>query len=491
MSMNREQVTRLEGGRSTWPVMVRLALKGLRSRASARWFFWLCVAAAAGFAFYQVEIGFYCMLFAAIWYYLSIRWVDQHGGWNVSPALAFVPPVPAYVPSAAAYPVAGSNPSRDVTSTAAYSRAAAAYAELGLSPSREVPPAAPSAPSGLSFVPFTDPTVGGFTLDVPSGWQVRGGQYQPVLGDRRWFVETQSPVGITVLLGDSNCPQNFCHNLMAAKDVMIAYPEGCSFLNIPPQAIQLASYYLKDVAPQRFGPLTITGQRDRDDMAQAELNRFRQLNKAVGNPLSASLKMSAHEIRFEAGGQTGCCLALCWYDPAYAALGLTPSQGTVYVYLAPPAMTAVAEQVLTQMRSSYRITRRMLDVGQQVDNQIKLGGDAVNRDQKTWFQGVQELHNAQVAQGSVFVTDYWQQQRYNENITHRFSDSQHTNDPLQGWSDMMRDQQRLVDPETGQTHNAAADHNYYWLDQQSGQVKGTDTSDPPDYQRSYTALRKL
>jgi hypothetical protein len=54
----------------------------------------------------------------------------------------------------------------------------------------------------------------------------------------------------------------------------------------------------------------------------------------------------------------------------------------------------------------------------------------------------------------------------------------------------MLGRQRLVDDGTGQTYDAAAVHNYYWRDQQSGEIVGTDTSDPPDNQRNYTALRK-
>jgi len=451
MSIDWEQVTKHEVDRSKWPMMVQLGLWGLRSRAAARGVFWLCLAMAAG-----------CppMVLAALWIHLSIRWVDHHGGWEVTPA-------PGDAPRAAAYPAAGLNPSREVT------------------------PAAPPAPPALSFVPFTDPMVGGFILDVPRGWQVRGGLNHAGLGDRRWFVEAQSPDGITVMLGDPNCPQAFCHNSMAIEDVMIPSPTtGCTNLNIPPQAKRLASYYFQNVAPQRFGPLKITGQRDRNDMVAEEINRIQRQGIAVAK----SYKMSVHEIQFETGGRIGCCFATIMHDTAYsfALLGLTFSQGTVNIWLAPPALTAVAEQVLTQMRNTFRPTPRAPEVWQRDEMLIASNGMAANLNQQIWFQGQQAVHQAQVAQGDAIVNYYWQQQRVNDGITQRYWDAQHTNDRLsQDRSDAMLDRQRLCDDRMGRTYDASAGYNYYWLDQQSGQIVGTNTSDPPDYQRNYTALRKL
>ncbi len=381
-----------------------------------------------------------------LWIYLSIRWVDQHGGWEVTPAPAYAPP------------------------------AAAAYAAAGLNPPQKVTPAAAPAPLVLSFVQFTDPMKGGFTLDVPRGWPVRGGLNHAGLGDRRWFVETQSPDGITVMLGDPNCPQDFCHNSMAIEDVMIPYPQGTTFLNIPPGAKRLASYYFKHVAPQRFGPLKITGQRDRNDMAAELMSRMRELGMALPN----SYKMSAYEIRFEAGGRIGCCFATSGHDPAYSVLGLTCSQGTVYVYLAPPALAAVAEEVLTHMRNTYRITPRMREVWQQDEAMIASNGMAANMNQQVWFQGQQAAHQAQLAQGDAIVNNYWQQQRINDGITQSYGDAQHTYDRLsQDRSDAMLDRQRLCDDRMGQTYDTSAGYNYYWLDPQSGQIVGTNTSDPP------------
>lgn len=76
----------MSGDRSRWPVMVRLGLWGLPSRGWAWVFFWVCVVIGAGGVVYGlVNPPFFIgsiLLFAALWYYLAIRWVDRHSGWS-------------------------------------------------------------------------------------------------------------------------------------------------------------------------------------------------------------------------------------------------------------------------------------------------------------------------------------------------------------------------------------------------------------------------
>jgi hypothetical protein len=69
-----------------WPLWVEAGLWGLPTRAAARAFVWLSLALAAT----CVSYGFWdCRFFtggllavAALWYHLSIRWVDRHGDWG-------------------------------------------------------------------------------------------------------------------------------------------------------------------------------------------------------------------------------------------------------------------------------------------------------------------------------------------------------------------------------------------------------------------------
>lgn len=72
--------------RSLWPMMVQVALWGLPNRLAAWAFFWLSLGIAVGCVAYgstnpRAFIGG-LMVFASLWYFLSIRWVDQHGSWS-------------------------------------------------------------------------------------------------------------------------------------------------------------------------------------------------------------------------------------------------------------------------------------------------------------------------------------------------------------------------------------------------------------------------
>ncbi|HEY0070885.1 MAG TPA: hypothetical protein VGE04_13040 [Chloroflexia bacterium] len=62
---------------------------GLRSRGAAWAFFWISIVIAVGCIAYEfVYPSFFIgaialfVLLAALWYYLAIRWVDQHSRWG-------------------------------------------------------------------------------------------------------------------------------------------------------------------------------------------------------------------------------------------------------------------------------------------------------------------------------------------------------------------------------------------------------------------------
>jgi signal peptidase I len=72
--------------RSKWPLWVRTGLWGVPNRAAAWAFTSFCVVIAIGCVAYGfVDRRFFrggALALAALWYYLSIRWVDQHGRWS-------------------------------------------------------------------------------------------------------------------------------------------------------------------------------------------------------------------------------------------------------------------------------------------------------------------------------------------------------------------------------------------------------------------------
>ena len=72
--------------RDTWPELVQLGLWGIPSRRAAWAFVWLCLAIAVGCVAYGfVNPLFFAgglLVFAALWYFLSILWVDKNSSWS-------------------------------------------------------------------------------------------------------------------------------------------------------------------------------------------------------------------------------------------------------------------------------------------------------------------------------------------------------------------------------------------------------------------------
>ena len=84
--MKEAIATTVRVDRNQWPFLVQLGLLGLPTRTSAWVFIWLSIAIAAGCLIYGffnpiwfLGVG---MVFAALWYYLAIRWVDQNSRWS-------------------------------------------------------------------------------------------------------------------------------------------------------------------------------------------------------------------------------------------------------------------------------------------------------------------------------------------------------------------------------------------------------------------------
>lgn len=63
------------------PLLVRLALWGLKTRQSALAFMWLCIFGAVVLVVLKDWLG-PPLLLAALWYWYALTWVDKNGGWK-------------------------------------------------------------------------------------------------------------------------------------------------------------------------------------------------------------------------------------------------------------------------------------------------------------------------------------------------------------------------------------------------------------------------
>ena len=260
----------------------------------------------------------------------------------------------------------------------------------------------------------------------------------------------------------------------------IPYPQGCTFLNLAANGKKLARYYLKKLAPQRLGQFQTTGERDRRDIADA----------ARRNPQLAALNVTAHEVSLRAGNRSGRCLAVA--NANKMALFGDNWTGNVVIWMAPQGLDAVADQVANRMMDSFAVTPQFHQIVMRDEAIIAGNGQAAVVNQQQWFAGQQMVHRSQEQMGDALVGQYWERQRSNDVIMRSWEHAQHVNDGIfQRGSDAMLGQERLFDESMGKEYTAAAGSNYYWMDSSSGNIVGTPTDAPPDYNRDYRLLKKL
>jgi len=63
------------------PILVRVALWGVKSRRVGLAFVWICLVAAGVAVAIQFWPGL-LLLLGSWWYWCSVRWVDKNGGWK-------------------------------------------------------------------------------------------------------------------------------------------------------------------------------------------------------------------------------------------------------------------------------------------------------------------------------------------------------------------------------------------------------------------------
>lgn len=355
------------------------------------------------------------------------------------------------------------------------------------------PAAQQQAPAAaIQYQRLVDPQMGTFSVEAPVGWKVRAGLNHPGLGDRRTWVEAMSPESIYILSGDPEFPQSFCHFRGNAEGVPLQQTGGAFLVNLTPSADRVAEHYLKNMARKRFGVFTVQGRRPRPDMVKLVLDQYAQ----QGVVLSRKAKVWAVEtlLQMNQGGVqlAGSLLVTAGFCGEYTMGMFTYWGGNVFLYTAPAALSGQAEAVRWHLIASYKDTPRMKQLVQQDEAMITQAGNAANARQQNWFAGQQAFHQAQLAFGDAVNRNYQQTQHANDAMMRGWEQNQQVNAQLsEARSDQILDRQRLADDGMGKSYEAPAGYSNYWLDQQTGQIVGTNTSDPPDLTRNYTPLRRL
>ncbi len=370
--------------------------------------------------------------------------------------------------------------------------AAAVAATSGAAPSPPPQPAppAPATPQPLCYVPFTDPQRGSFTLEVPQGWRVVGGLNHPGVGDRRVWFEATSPDGIFVMC-DPEFPQALCHWWGWGKGGSFTQiTGGGNLLNLKPGAEHAADCYLKMFGTRRLPGFTQVQRRPRPEIADL-VRRGAEAQNLVGRKGKVEAVETVLHREHNGVTFTASLLTTSLFNGDYGVgVGFWTSMS--FTYIAPSFLAAVAEEARTHIARSLQFTAAMTQIHQQDENRIYANAAVQNQAQRAWFQGQQALHRQQVAMGDAIINNYWSQQAANDQMVHGWEQTQAVYDRLsQERSNAMLGNQRLYNDATGTEIHAPAGANYYWQNPSTGQIFGTETNQPPDYQNSYTPLKKL
>jgi hypothetical protein len=397
-----------------------------------------------------------------------------------SPRLA-APPTPGATATGAASPIPAS------PTTPAPAAPATAGASTGQQHFGVVPPLGP-----IIYTPFTEPQMGTVTLEVPQGWPVRGGLAHPMPGDRRCWVETRSPDGIQIINGDPAFPQSFCHFKGYPEGQFAQMAAGGQMMNLTPGAQRVADLYLKTIASRRLGTFQIGARRPRPDVVSVVNENI--LKMGIKMPRSSQIMAVETMLQLTGPGEPrlASLLVTSVFNGQYT-LGMWAFwDANVFTWIAPPSLAARADEVRFHMIATARYTPRMFELVQRDEAIISANGQAANAAQWNWFNAQQATHRAQVAAGDAMVDNYWKQQAANDAMARNWEHNQGVYDQIsQSHSDAMMDRQRLADDADGKEYHVAAGSNYYWRNPQTGEVVGTETATPPDYQNNYTQLRKL
>lgn len=286
-------------------------------------------------------------------------------------------------------------------------------------------PARQSAASTLAFLRYQDPNEMAFSVEAPRGWRTAGGLFRFASVDTRTAVETASPEGIRLLMGDARIPP---YTVLDQQLAALGLREGGMYspgygVNMQIRrympGITFAEWYAANGVGAGAQGLQFVDRKDRPDIAQ-NIDRF---NGLLNGGIVQS-RSTAGEVAF-------------W------------SIQHLYCYLAPAPQVSTAGQVLTRMFDSFRVNPQWIAMQQGINaNASRIVAET----------------NAYVSR--VHSESFWSIQQAQDRVSRSRSDAN-------------LGIVRLEDPGTGQTYTAEAGSNYYGRIAGTDRILGSNTGDFP------------
>ncbi len=311
----------------------------------------------------------------------------------------------------------------------------------------KTPPIKNDSTSRLQFRTFRDPREGAFSVQVPTGWQVKGGTVRPAnLRVTTFRVEAVSPDGAVTIHLDMNEPGMVApHPMLDALNIRDGgmYPDGGGGFIPVRRYTPGAEYMISMVLPKRnLQNLQVVSQREWKDLAE----------KMVAVPGFDQVHVGEVAYSFQRENRT-------YHGGALAATRTFESQpgglrnwhcGTLAFYEAPADRESVAKGALLRMINTW-----------QMDARWSLAMDA------TMKKSIHQLSQAGNEMSNLVSQSYWHKDKAYTGI-------------FRADAEVRRGTVELRDPRTGEQYTMAKEPeaDYFWI-RPNGQTLATPDNRPP------------
>jgi len=319
----------------------------------------------------------------------------------------------------------------------------------------------------VTYVNWSDPLEGAFTLQVPRGWQIAGGEYRLSATDIRSSVTMLSPDGqMRVFYGDANIgafigPTQTLAYAGLREGGLYGLGDG-SKLEI--RRYMTGSQFARSYAQNRFAAqcsgVQVESGGDRRDL----LSTFSGAINADG--LTGG-QTTAGDAVFSCTGKGG---QLHGHVYAVTMVPL-PGRSTIwylyrlYGYIATAQSQQAAESIAQQVMQSFRVDQQWRQREHQIANNAVAADNA--RSAQIQARARAAIQENQRQTSEMIVKGYQQRSQVYDEISRKRENA------ILGTTD-------VVDPVSGSQYKIDSYSNYHWMNNQ-GAIVGNDTGSSPGY----------
>jgi len=303
--------------------------------------------------------------------------------------------------------------------------------------------------AGMQFQRWIDPTEDAFSIEVPAGWQVRGGIFRPGFLTTLSEFFIQSPDGrVMVRSGDVNFPSKHVvpdMNLMMNGMWEGQYTSDGRLLMNYKAALDFAAYYVQNTIGKSCQNLQWIGSADRADRVQALAWYMQTLGFTMH---------TAGELTFSCQLNGRPYLGYQYAETVvthYSEVATLWDEQALFGFMAAPDSVRLADAVLFHAINSFQVNPQWMMRQGQMNARA---AEDLRRYQEHSAQLWQQTQEARWAS--------W------DRITERRGDA-------------LLGQTQVLDPATGQAYKVQSGSSYYWIDPTRNVIAGTDTPYKPTW----------